>query len=243
LITVIPRVLEKETAAFIAESLMSESLRDGRFTASGDAASVKRNEELPDESDAARRAGETVLAALNGSALFRATAYPDRISSPRFSRYVPGMSYGPHLDAPIMGKAAARMRTDLSATLFLSDPSSYEGGELRIEGDCGTRTIKGDCGDCVLYPANTVHQVLPVVKGVRLVSFLWIQSAVRDPARRQVLYDLSCVLAEPEPPAGEERPSPAEGTLAAHLQRANAAALGLRLRRVHATLLRMWAEV
>src|SRR5829696_8507357 len=154
----------------------------GAATAAGSAAEVKHNLQLPVGSDAASTAGGRLLDRLRSNPIFEAAALPRRISPPRFSRYEAGMRYGDHLDGPLMGGDAALMRTDVAVTVFLSDPQSYDGGELVIDTDSGIQRCKGAAGDCVVYPASTFHRVESVTRGVRLAAFLWVQSLVRDPA-------------------------------------------------------------
>jgi PKHD-type hydroxylase len=149
-----------------------------------------------------------ILGALRQNKLFARAALPLRIVPPSFNRYTNGQSYGNHVDATVqhVWGSSERVRTDLSATLFLSEPEEYEGGELTIRDELGGRAIKLPAGDLVLYPATSVHYVTPVTRGVRLAAFFWIQSMVRDDGERALLFELGTALHEyetalPEHPA------------------------------------------
>lgn len=196
----------------------------GLATASGAAAKVKRNLQLDADSAEARAAGEIVLDALRSNFLFDAATMPVRMSPVRFSRYEVGMGYGDHLDAALMTSTGKPLRTDIAVTVWLSDPSTYDGGELVIDNDYGIETVKLGLGDVVVYPATTFHHINPVTRGVRSVAVLWVQSAVRDAARRKILFDLA-------------------GSIN-YLDDTTAAQPAVdQLRRCHLNLLRMWADV
>ena len=188
----IPRLLDAEAVARCRQVLLSADWTDGRVTAGHQSTRVKHNQQIPEGSPAARQLGDIVLEALERCPLFVSAALPQRVFPPLFNRYDPGMSFGPHVDNALRASPSSpvRMRTDLSATLFLSDPDSYDGGELVIEDTHGTRSVKLPAGDLILYPASSVHHVTPITRGCRLASFFWIQSLVRDPARRRLLFDL-----------------------------------------------------
>lgn len=188
----IPRVLDEETLALCRRELEAAEWSDGRGSAGYLSRAVKNNEQLPDRHPVALRLGELILRALDANALFTAAALPVKMVPPLFNRYAGGQTYGRHIDGairPISG-TPHRVRTDLSATLFLSDPDSYEGGELVIEDSFGPRSVKLPAGDMVLYPGTTVHGVEPVRRGVRLASFFWIQSMVREVGQRAILFEL-----------------------------------------------------
>jgi len=169
---------------------------DGRRSAGAQAGQVKHNQQLAQDSQASRELQPLILAALQRDALFASAALPRRILPPLFNRYAaPGQHYGAHIDSAILPlPGGQRMRGDLSCTVFLSDPESYEGGELRIQDGLGSRGVKLAAGDALLYPASTVHEVTPVTRGVRLAAFFWIESLVRSAEQRSVLFDLDMNL-------------------------------------------------
>jgi PKHD-type hydroxylase len=165
---------------------------DGAATAGFQSTLVKRNAQLPEGSVAARELGELVLRALNNNPLFGSAALPAKVFPPLFNRYADGQAFGNHVDNAIRQARGSgqRLRTDLSATLFLSAPEEYDGGELLIDDAYGPRAVKLPAGHMVLYPATSLHRVTPVTRGVRLASFFWIQSLVRGDADRSLLFDL-----------------------------------------------------
>ena len=165
---------------------------DGRVTAGHLSMPVKQNEQISEDHPVGRRLGQMVLDVLGRNPLFVSGALPAKIVPPLFNRYAEGQSYGPHIDGsvrPIAG-SPQRVRTDLAATLFLSDVDAYDGGELVIDDTFGPQRVKLRAGSLVLYPASSVHHVSPVTRGVRLASFFWIQSMVREDHRRKMLFDL-----------------------------------------------------
>jgi len=174
----------------ILGELSRQQFSEGRHTALGAASHVKRNLQLEQPASVASGLDQLVLAALRRNESFQAFALPKRIMPPMFSRYEPGMSYGSHIDSGIMSTATEPMRTDLASTIFLSEPDSYEGGELILDTSAGCEEIKLAPGEAVVYVAKFVHRVEPVRKGVRLAAVTWIQSAVRDERIRAILYDL-----------------------------------------------------
>lgn len=192
MLLVIPDLLSPGEAARLAGDIMNAAWVDGAATAGAQSGAVKRNRQLPEDSPIARRAGERILEALAGNALFLSAALPLRIFPPLFNRYGPGEGFGLHVDNAIRAVPGTpvRIRTDLSATLFLADPDSYEGGELVIEDSYGAQPVKLPAGHMVLYPAKSLHRVEPVTAGERLASFFWLQSMVRDDGERAILFDL-----------------------------------------------------
>ncbi len=190
----IPALLDAGELAQIQAGLAGATWGDGRATAGHEAALAKRNQQLPEDTPAARDLGRIVLQALGRTPRFTATALPLRLSQPIFNRYAEGMGYGDHIDSALRGSASV-LRSDLAATLFLSDPATYDGGELVSEDAFGARAVKLAAGDLVVYPASTVHRVTPVTRGARLAAILWVQSLVRDDARRGMLHDLDRALA------------------------------------------------
>ncbi len=169
---------------------------DGRVTAGHQSARAKDNMQLPEDSAAARELGEMVLTALGQNALFISAALPSRVFPPLFNRYSGGQSFGTHVDNAIRQVTGTghRIRTDLSATLFLANPEEYEGGELVVEDTFGSHGVKLPAGHMILYPATSLHHVRPVTRGARLASFFWIQSMVRDDGQRTILFDLDSAI-------------------------------------------------
>jgi PKHD-type hydroxylase len=191
----LPGVLKAEALADIRAWLKDAGWVDGRATAGHLSHRVKDNRQAAEDDPFALRAAQAVLKALEGCAPFISAALPARISPPLFNRYAGGQTYGPHIDGAIRPLGpGARMRTDLSATLFLNDPGDYEGGELRIRGAGGEQAIKMPAGDLVLYDATSVHEVTPVTRGVRVASIFWVQSLVRGAEPRRLLYDLDTAI-------------------------------------------------
>jgi PKHD-type hydroxylase len=192
----IPQVLTAEQVAHCREVFARADWEDGRSTAGHQSAKVKKNLQLPESSPAARALGELVLGALERSALFISAVLPQRVFPPLFNRYEPGMAFGSHVDnaiRPITG-TPLRLRTDVSATLFLSDPESYDGGELVVEDTYGSHSVKLPAGDLIVYPASSLHHVTPITRGVRLASFFWVQSMIRDVSKRALLFDLDTAI-------------------------------------------------
>lgn len=192
MLTIIPRVLTAEQVLECRRDLEGADWADGRITAGEQSGSVKRNSQLPEDSPVARAWSERILNALGAAPLFVSAALPHRTYPPLFNRYSGGQHFGVHIDnaiRPIRG-APVKIRTDISATLFLAEPDSYDGGELVIETAFGAQAVKLAAGDMVLYPASTLHKVNPVTRGARIAAFFWIQSMVRDDAERALLFDL-----------------------------------------------------
>lgn len=190
MLTIIPALLGAADLAAIRADLADAPWADGRTTAGARAAAVKANRQLPGDAPAAQRWAGPVQAALVRHPRFIAAALPLRTLPPLFSRYTSGDHYGPHIDNAIHPAGAVTVRTDLAATLFLSDPDSYDGGDLAIETSLGVQRVRLAAGDLLLYPANTRHQVNPVTRGTRLAAIFWVQSMVRDHAARALLFDL-----------------------------------------------------
>lgn len=191
----VPAVLTAGAVARMRAALAAADWVDGRVTAGFQSARVKENEQLPETHEVARAQGEVILQALAAAPLFRMGALPLRVFPPLFNRYRAGAGFGRHVDNAIRGTAGGqRLRTDLSATLFLSDPADYEGGELVIEDVYGPQVVKLPAGDLVLYPATSLHQVRPVTRGERLASFFWVQSLVRADAARGMLFQLDTAI-------------------------------------------------
>jgi PKHD-type hydroxylase len=192
----LPSVLSAEQLKRCREALTRAEWMDGRATAGYQGASVKHNQQLAESSPLARELGDVVLSALERNSLFISAALPNRVYPPMFNRYASGMEFGSHVDNAVRLHPAdgSKFRTDLSATLFLSGPDEYDGGELLIEDNFGVQQVKLPAGDMVLYPANSLHRVTPITRGARIASFFWVESMVRDDAERTLLFDLDTAI-------------------------------------------------
>ncbi len=226
MIRIIPDVLDADGVTRLRAILDAADWIDGNETSGPQAAIAKRNQQLPEFGDAAAEAGRFVLDALGRCPLFIAAALPLKIYPPYFNRYAGGDNFGDHIDNAIRLRRGSdfRMRSDLSATIFLADPASYEGGGLVVEGFSEAPGIKLPAGNMVLYPATTVHRVEPVTNGTRMASFFWIQSMVRDQGQRNLLFDLDM------------------GVQAAATTLGQGDAAVVRLTGVYHNLLRRWAD-
>lgn len=223
----IENVLTKEEVAHCRSVLEGTQWVDGKITAGAQSALAKHNLQVPEEAPQARALGEIVLRALARSQGFNSAAVPFRVFPPLFNRYDVGMKFGAHVDNAIRFIAGPniRVRTDLSATLFLTDPADYDGGELVIEDTYGTQSVKFAVGDMVLYPATSLHRVNEITRGSRWASFFWIQSMVKDDGGRALLYNLDQSIIKTRTELGDK----------------HEAVLGLTA--VYHNLLRKWAEV
>ncbi|NBD21248.1 Fe2+-dependent dioxygenase [Aquabacterium fontiphilum] len=222
----IPDVLSLDDVRNVRTLLDQGVWRDGRATAGGQAIHAKQNEQLRTDSDAAQAAQEQVLQALQRSALFFSAALPNRIFPPQFNRYSGDTNtYGDHVDGAVMHTARTgdKVRSDVSCTLFLTDPADYEGGELVIQDTYGTQRVKLPAGHMVLYPSTSVHRVEPVTRGARVSCFFWVQSMVRSDEQRRLLFDLDMNLLR--------------------LRQQGESAVTVGLTGTYHNLLRMWAEV
>lgn len=192
----IPDVLTAAELDRCRRTLGSAPWADGGATAGFQSAQVKRNRQLPQTCDEARELGELVLDALDRSLLFTAAALPARVFPPLFNRYEAGHGFGNHVDNAIRQAPSTghRLRTDISATLFLSEPYEYDGGELIVDDTYGPRSVKLPAGHMVLYPATSLHRVQPVTRGARMASFFWIQSLIRQDAQRSLLFDMDMAI-------------------------------------------------
>lgn len=190
----IPKLLDTDQVEAIRSKLDADDAPwvDGRATAGHQGARVKDNRQIDERSPLARALGDIVLAALERHPLFISATLPQRVYPPMFNAYEGGMQFGSHVDGAVrlLPGSGEKIRTDVSATLFLSAPESYDGGELLIEDTYGTHSVKLGAGDLVLYPASSLHRVAPVTRGKRIASFFWVQSMVRDDTQRAILYDL-----------------------------------------------------
>ncbi|GBQ66585.1 hydroxylase [Ameyamaea chiangmaiensis NBRC 103196] len=223
----IPAVLSAEEVRHCRERLEHAVWTDGRVTAGEQSAKAKNNLQVPQDSPECRELGEMVLRALGRNPTFNSAALPLRVYPPLFNRYDEGMHFHAHVDnavRPIPG-TGFRIRTDVSSTLFLSDPSDYDGGELVIQDTYGTREVKLPAGDMVVYPSTSLHSVNLITRGSRWASFFWSQSMVRDDTRRALLYDFDCAIIETRRALPDDSP----------------AVLGLTS--TYHNLLRQWAEL
>lgn len=221
----LPSLLTPDELARLRSLIDPAEWIDGNATSGHQARLVKDNLQLPEESEAARQAGQIVLAALARNPMFIAAALPARISPPQFNSYAGGQTYGLHVDNAVrVLPQGGTVRADLSMTVFLEHPSAYQGGELSIETAFGAQQVKLAAGDAVLYPSGSLHRVEPVTQGRRLASFFWIQSMVRDEGARSALFDLDQSIQQLGRELGEGH-----------------AAL-VRLTGVYHNLLRRWAE-
>lgn len=196
MIVSIPNVLSAEQVAEARREMDAADWADGRVTAGHQSGRVKLNEQLAEDSPLARRLGEFIVAALERNPLFVSAALPAKIFPPLFNRYGMGHSFGIHVDNAVrqIRGTSHRVRTDLSATLFLSAPTEYDGGELVVEDTYGPHSIKLPAGHMVLYPASSLHKVQPITRGARVASFFWIQSMVRDDGERALLFDMDLAI-------------------------------------------------
>lgn len=222
----LPGVLTKDQVAECRGAMANAEWIDGNATSGQQSAMVKRNMQLREGSSEAQQLGNVVLDALAANQLFISAALPLKIFPPLFNRYEGGEFFGTHVDNAIrtVRGTAHRVRTDLSATLFLSEPEEYDGGELTIEGTFGAQEVKLPAGDMVLYPASSLHRVQPVTRGARIASFFWLQSMVRDDGERALLFDLDNSIQDLAREQGLDHP------------------VAVRLTGLYHNLLRRWAD-
>lgn len=188
----VPEILSKAEVADFRRVMDTADWEDGRSTAGAQSARVKRNEQLPPDSPVARDLGRRVVQAITAHPTFLAGAIPLHIFPPLFNRYGEGHGFGIHVDNAVRGDpmTGLRIRTDLSVTLFLSEPDEYDGGELIVDDTYGSHEVKLPAGDLVLYPSTSLHMVTPVTRGLRVASFFWLQSMIRNDGARSLIYDL-----------------------------------------------------
>jgi PKHD-type hydroxylase len=187
----IPEVLDRTQLARLRDALDGADWTDGRETVGAQGAQVKRNLQLPEASPLRLELAREVTAAITRHPLFHAAVLPQRISPPRFNRYEGGGHYGFHVDGAVMAMPDGdQLRSDVSCTLFLSDPAEYDGGELIVSDLYGEHEVKLPAGDAIVYPSGSLHQVRPVTRGARLAAFFWTQSLVRDDGQRRLLLEL-----------------------------------------------------
>ncbi|MGE0226444.1 MAG: Fe2+-dependent dioxygenase [Acetobacteraceae bacterium] len=222
----IPDVLTADDLAACRDMMRRALWEDGRSTAGTQSALVKNNLQIPADRPEARELGAIVLRALGANPLFLSAALPRVILSPLFNRYGSGHGFGVHVDNAIRidSRTGARIRTDLSMTLFFSDPEEYDGGELVIETLYGSQEVKLPAGHMILYPSTSLHQVMPITRGERLAAFFWLQSMVRDHAQRTMLFDLDQTIQSLAATLGSDDDN------------------AVRLTGIYHNMIRMWAE-
>ena len=188
----LPDILSPQQISRCREQLAVADWVDGRVSAGYQGAAVKRNQQVPENSPIARELGEMILAALERNSLFISATLPARVYPPMFNRYQDAGYFGNHIDNAVrlLGGSGLKIRTDVSATLFLADPTDYDGGELLVEDLYGAHSVKLPAGHLVIYPASSLHRVNPVTRGARLAAFFWVQSMVRDDTQRSLLFDV-----------------------------------------------------
>ena len=225
----VPDVLSKADVAEFRRIMDAADWEDGRSTAGAQSALVKKNEQLPPNSEVARHLGTRIVSALTGNPRFISAAIPLEIFPPLFNRYAAsdGHHFGIHVDNSVRGDqmTGLRIRTDLSVTLFLSEPEDYDGGELVIEDFYGTHEVKLPAGSLVLYPASSLHMVTPVTRGTRVASFFWLQSMIRDAHARSLIFDLDTAIQSLVERIGRDDPET------------------VKLTGIYHNLIRYWAEV
>ena len=222
----IPDLLDAEHLVALRALIDDAPWTDGNLTSGYQSALAKKNMQLPEDCAQAREAGQIVLDALGRSPLFIAAALPLKIFPPLFNRYEAEQAFGTHIDNAIRIQAGTgfRIRSDLSITVFLADPDSYDGGELTVETQFGVQQVKLPAGHAVLYPSSSLHRVEPITRGARVASFFWIQSMVRDDVARSTLFDLDQSIQVLATSAGQDDPAI------------------IRLTGVYHNLLRRWAD-
>ncbi len=225
----VPDVLSKAEVADFRRVMDACPWEDGRSTAGAQSAMVKKNEQLPPDSEAARMLGNRIISALTANPRFVSAAIPKQIFPPLFNRYAAsnGHHFGIHVDNAVRGDrlTGLRIRTDLSVTLFLSEPEEYEGGELVIEDLYGSHDVKLPAGHLVLYPSTSLHMVTPVTRGMRVASFFWLQSMIRDAQARSLIFDLDTAIQALVERLGRDDPET------------------VKLTGIYHNLIRHWAEV
>ncbi|NWB56549.1 Fe2+-dependent dioxygenase [Pseudomonas sp. F8002] len=192
----IPGLLSAEEVAVAVATLLDQPWVDGKVTAGQRSAMAKNNRQLSEDAPVAIRLGEQILSRLSDNALFMSAALPKKIYPPLFNRYSGGEAFDWHIDNAIRGLKGVRerVRTDISATLFLADPASYDGGELVIRDTFGEHAVKLPAGHLLIYPGSSLHRINPVTRGERIASFFWIESLVREDSQRQLLLDMDVAI-------------------------------------------------
>lgn len=231
MLIVIPEVFSKAEATEIRQALDGAEWVDGRITAGHQSAQSKFNAQIPENHPVAQQVGDRILRALGTNPLFRSAALPLRVFPPLFNRYAGGQTFGTHVDNAIRTHAGSggRIRTDLSCTLFFSEPEEYDGGELVVEDTYGSKNVKLPAGDMILYPSTSLHHVTPVTRGARVASFFWLQSMIRQDVHRCLLFDLDSAIQRlaASPSSDSDAATP----------------VTVQLTGIYHNLLRQWAEI
>ena len=219
-------ILSPQEVSRIIDVLDTAAWNDGRSTAGAQSAQTKRNQQIPLDSPILPELQSLILQRLTAHPMWVSAALPLHILPPMFNRYAQAETFGVHVDNAIRVNphTGQRLRTDLSCTLFLTDPEEYDGGALQIEDNYGTQSVKLPAGHCVLYPSTSLHQVTPVTRGTRTASFFWVQSMIRDAGQREILFDLDQSIQDLSSSAGLNDPT------------------AVRLTGIYHNLLRQWAE-
>jgi PKHD-type hydroxylase len=191
---VLGNVVSADRVQAIRQTMAGGTFQPGSSTAVGGAARLKHNLQLAPDSPAAAQASEILVGGLRDSPAFMAATCLEAMTAPLFVRYEPGMAYGDHIDAALMGEPPMQLRCDIAITVALVGPDAYDGGELVIDAGGAAQRWKGAAGDCIVYGADTLHHVDPVTRGAREVAVFWVQTLVRDEWKRRVLYDLRAAL-------------------------------------------------
>ncbi len=199
-------VLTPDQVARFRDRLAASDWVDGKVTAGEQSAMAKRNLQVPEDAPVARELGEIILGALGRNPQFVSAALPLRVFPPLFNRYDEGMAFDTHVDNAIRFAGPVRFRTDVSATLFLTDPDDYDGGELVVEDSFGEHAVKLPAGDLILYPASSLHRVAPITRGSRWASFFWAQSMVRSDEQRTLLFNLDSAIQDLSARLGQGEP-------------------------------------
>jgi PKHD-type hydroxylase len=222
----VPKVLSPERTQELRRTLDAAQWIDGKVTAGYQSAQAKNNRQLAEDSPVARKVGGEILTALSKDLLFLAAALPLKIFPPLFNRYEGGESFGNHVDNSVrfVKGTDTRIRTDLACTLFFSEPEEYEGGELIVEDNYGSHSVKLPAGDMILYPATSLHRVEAVTRGARVSSFFWLQSMIRDNWQRTMLFDMDMAIQRLRAQAGDNPQV-------------------VQLTSIYHNLIRMWGEV
>lgn len=220
----IPNVLSPEQVARCRAVMEKAAWVDGRVTAGHQSAQVKFNLQLPEEAPESRELGDMVLEALGRSNLFMSAVLPKQVFPPLFNRYDAGMTFGAHVDNAVRAGNGARIRTDVSSTMFISGPEDYDGGELVVQDTYGEHSVKLPAGDMIVYPATSLHNVMPITRGSRIASFFWTQSMIRDESKRSLLFDMDMAIIK----LGRDHPGHASN---------------VELTAVYHNLLRQWVEL
>ena len=223
----IPDILTPQDVAEFRQILDSADWQDGRATAGAQSAEIKRNQQIPLNSPILPDLQRRLIQKLTAHPVWISAALPAHILPPMFNRYTGGETFGTHVDNAIrvIPGEGRQIRTDVSCTLFLSDPDDYDGGELIVEGHYGAQSVKLPAGSAVVYPSTSLHQVTPVTRGARVASFFWVQSMLRDAQKREMLFDLDQSIQSLAVQIGANAPDV------------------LRLTGIYHNLIRQWAEV